>query len=133
MRWPGFAILRNEAPQAGLSYSIRLGIRAAREGGADAVLIALADMPLVPLDHYSRMIQRYQGPDSLIASSNGQDPMPPALFGRSWFERLETLQGDRGARALLRRADLVTASASELLDVDTPSQLRQIIGALRSR
>lgn len=125
MDWPGFGIVANDRPEAGLSRSLALGVTAARALDAEAVLVALADMPFVPAAHFVALIGRFSGPASLVASMAGADPMPPALFGSDWFGELESLRGDRGARALLRNADLVRAPAQWLVDIDRPEDLAQ--------
>lgn len=118
--WPGFRRTINTRPQDGMAGSIRRAVRAAREAGADALLIALADMPFVTVAHLSAVLQRHRGPDTLVASVNGAQPMPPALFGRGWFDALEKLDGDEGARAIIARADIVRADPSILVDIDRP-------------
>jgi molybdenum cofactor cytidylyltransferase len=125
--WPGFERIVNARPEAGLAHSIALGIAAARRGGAEAVLVALADMPFVTAAHLARLLDRHDGPDTLVASSDGHHRMPPALFGARWFDALEELTGDRGARALLDRAKEVVASPEELRDIDTTEDLRRIL------
>jgi len=122
--WPGFERIVNARPEAGLAHSIALGIAAARKGGAEAVLVALADMPFVTAAHLARLLDRHDGPNTLAASSDGRHRMPPALFGTRWFDALEELTGDRGARALLDKADEVVASPDELRDIDTMDDLR---------
>lgn len=121
--WPGFDIVRNDQPDLGMGHSIALGVAAARQRGADAVLIALADMPLVSANHFARVMACGQGPDSLAASSGGVNRMPPALFGSAWFDRLEQLSGDKGARMLLDQAEIVACAPGELIDVDHPADL----------
>lgn len=125
--WPGFEIITNARPEAGLAHSIALGIAAARNGGAEAVLIALADMPFVTAAHMTHLLDRHDGPDTRVASSDGRHHMPPALFGASWFGALEGLTGDRGARSLLDQATEVVASPDELRDIDTPEDLQRIL------
>ncbi len=56
----------------------------------------------------------------MAASTDATAVMPPALFGSKWFEKLEGLSGDVGARSLLRHAKTVRASPDELLDIDHP-------------
>jgi molybdenum cofactor cytidylyltransferase len=121
----GFRIVRNPDPGAGQAGSLRLGVRAARESGAAAVLIALADMPFVTSDHVRRLLAA-GGEDVVVASSDGARRSPPALFGRGWFDRLEQVSGDQGARALLREAAVVAADPRELVDVDTPAALDEL-------
>jgi molybdenum cofactor cytidylyltransferase len=121
--WPSFEIVENDRPEDGMAHSLALGIAAARGHGADAVLIALADMPFVPKNHFERILAGYRGPDTLIATSDGDRRMPPALFGSDWFGELEALSGDRGAHGLLQRATIVMAEADILLDIDRPEDL----------
>lgn len=121
--WPGFDIVRNDRPDLGIGRSIALGVAAARQRSADAVLIALADMPLVSAEHFTRLLACGQGTNSLAASSDGVNRMPPALFGAAWFDRLEHLSGDTGARDLLDQAEIVECAPAELIDIDRPADL----------
>lgn len=125
----GFAVVRNDAPEQGLSRSVALGVEAAKGCGCGAVLIALADMPRVTAAHVWRMLDYAQGSDAIIGSSNGEHPTPPVLFGSDQFDRLLTLDGQAGARDLVRAGHHVVASPAELVDVDTPEDL----AALRER
>ncbi|RZM05955.1 MAG: nucleotidyltransferase family protein, partial [Sphingomonas sp.] len=78
----GFTQIHNEDPGEGMSRSVRLGVERARAMGAEAVLIALADMPRVTATHIYRMFDAVDGPAAVVASSDGTAPQPPALFGR---------------------------------------------------
>lgn len=123
----GYAIVHNDDPAAGLGRSLRLGIEAVRETDAQAVLIALADMPRVTATHIYRLLDRAEGPDTIIASSDGIDPRPPALFGRGHFDALARSKGDMGARELVRRGHHIVTSPAELTDIDTPEELAALI------
>ncbi len=122
----GFSVVRNAAPEAGQARSLALGVAAARAAGAEAVLVALADMPRVTRHHVLRMLDEARGSGALLASSEGDAPRPPALFGRDHFDALEALEGDRGARDLIRRGRLLLAPPGTLIDVDTPEDLAQL-------
>lgn len=124
--WSGWTIVRNGRPDTGIGHSIALGTTAARAAGATAILLALGDMPFVPASHFERLLAHYRGPDSLAASSDGQHPMPPALFGARWFDALEALCGDRGARGLLDQAALVETLPDHLADVDSADDLQAL-------
>jgi molybdenum cofactor cytidylyltransferase len=119
----GYIAVDNAYPETGLGRSIALGVAAAKRGGARAVLLALADMPFVSTGHLNHLLSRYAGDGTLVASSDGATSMPPALFGADWFEGLQRIAGDFGARGLLRQASLVSASADELLDIDCQDDL----------
>jgi molybdenum cofactor cytidylyltransferase len=120
---PGFEIVTNPEPEAGLSHSLSLGVAAAESAGAHAVLIALADMPFVSKEHFARVLACHRAPDSRGASYNGARTMPPALFGADWFEKLKALTGDRGAHDLLAGSEIVNADPDELVDIDRVDDL----------
>jgi molybdenum cofactor cytidylyltransferase len=118
LNWPGLEMVTNTRPEDGMGHSIALGVAAARQKGANAVLIALADMPFVPLTHFERILAHPVETETCVASGSGVRRMVPALFGSGWFDTLEALRGDRGARELLEHATLVPATERELRDID---------------
>lgn len=119
----GYAVIENPAPEDGQAGSLKLGVAGAQARGASAVLIALADMPRVTATHVYRLLDYAEGPDAVIASSNGVHPTPPALFGADRFPELLRCCGDEGARALVRSGHHVITRADELVDIDTPEEL----------
>src|SRR3546814_11536860 len=94
-------MIENKAPINGLSGSIKLGGEACRACDADAVLIALADMPRVTETHIYRLLDYADGADTILASSDGVRPRPPALFGKHRFDWLMSLHGDSGGRQMI--------------------------------
>ncbi|MBB4613578.1 nucleotidyltransferase family protein [Novosphingobium taihuense] len=126
---PGFERVLLTPPDAPLSRSIATGIASARQ--SQAVLFALADMPLVPTDHYARLIAMFDG--SMIGTRVGALTMVPAIFGESHFSALQSLRGDRGAGALLRDAPSVDLAEGFALDIDTPEDLQNARQLLQGR
>ena len=122
----GYAIVANPAPEVGMSGSLRLGVAAARECGAAAMLVALADMPHISARHIRRLLATADRADDAIASTDGTRLMPPALFAAGHFADLARLSGDTGARALLSTARAVAADPAELIDIDTPADLEAL-------
>lgn len=117
----GFRRMEIDPPGAPQSRSIALGVAEAGRLGARAVLIALADMPLVPAAHFTALVEAFEG--TAVATLAGPVAMPPAIFGRPAFPALGALTGDRGARDLLRSADTLGLDPALALDVDTPADL----------
>lgn len=128
----GFRVLRNDNPAGTMASSVRIGVARAREQGADAVLLALADMPRVTASHIHRLFDAATGAGSVVASSDGEQPRPPALFGSERFDFLLQLRGDEGARDLVRAGRHVVTSPAELIDIDTREELEELRGLVHS-
>ena len=74
--------------------------------------------------HLRKLMARFDPVKApVVASTNGEAAMPPALFARALFETLRSGEGDRGGKALLADAALVPAPAGELVDIDRPDDL----------
>ena len=109
------------------SGSLRAGVRRARDLGARAVLVALADMPLVDAALLAQ-VARLGSRTGTAAARDGALRTPPAYFPAEAFAALLALTGDRGAGALLR--DLPDAAFVEapgrLADIDRPGDLDRL-------
>lgn len=128
----GFAVAVNGRAGEGMGTSLALAARLAAEAGADALLVALADMPLVPASHFAALLERGAalGEAAVVASAAAGQRSPPALFGRAHFAELAEATGDQGARHLLAQADLVTCAPDWLVDVDDPAALAAVAARL---
>lgn len=122
----GFEVTVNSRAKEGQSTSVARAANLAKERGCSHLLIALADMPCVPAKHFRDLIEQGVaiGDDALIVSKSDVRRSPPALFGHRHFAALATLDGDAGARALLRQAAPVTCPDRWLSDVDRPKDLK---------
>ncbi len=122
----GFETIITDQPDAGQSYSLKIGIEALADSGVKACLVALADMPLVTATHIGRLIAAYAGQP--IGSSLSGRPMPPAIFPQESFAALTELSGDQGARTLLTRAKLIESDTQTLADIDTFADWQRLSG-----
>ncbi|KQU47329.1 MobA [Sphingomonas sp. Leaf339] len=122
----GFTQLHNPDPGEGMSKSVKIGVARAKELGASAVLIALADMPRVTATHIYRLYDAVDGVSAVVASSDGAKPKPPALFGRDRFDDLLALTGEHGANQMIKAGRHVVTAPAELIDVDTPEELEEL-------
>jgi CTP:molybdopterin cytidylyltransferase MocA/ribosomal protein S18 acetylase RimI-like enzyme len=101
-----------------------------------AVVVALADQPLVGAEAVARLIAAYRGGASVAVAAYDARPRNPVLLAREhWPEVIATAAGDSGARAFLRaRADLVTlvecGDTGRPDDIDTPADLARVSAAL---
>lgn len=125
------SIVRCEAWQLGMGNSLATGTREIMHTfpHASAVLVALADQPLLSPSAFQTMLERHrQAPDRLLATEHDGVQGPPALFPRDCFDALVALSGSKGARPLLQReaARLELFAMSDVADVDTQDDLRRV-------
>ena len=127
----GLATVQNPDAGQGMGTSVALAARLATAAGCDALLIALADMPCVPRDHFEALIHAFEEGAQIAVSAAGDTCMPPAIFGAALFEILEASHGDQGARTLIQTGRRVPCPPEWLIDVDTPQALAQALAALQ--
>jgi molybdenum cofactor cytidylyltransferase len=125
-----FVVVEHAGRDAGMASSIRAGI-AALPAEVEAVVIALADQPLVSAVVIRQLCMRWrEGGVAAVAPRYRDGRGHPVLFGRSTFGALAALTGDSGARTLLASMGdelaLVPVNASAPVDVDTPDALRRL-------
>jgi nicotine blue oxidoreductase len=123
-----------------MGSSLRAALRAltepeaGQEAGPEigAVVVALADQPLVGAAAVGRLIAAYQAGAGVAVAAYGGKPRNPVLLAREhWPEVIATATGDQGARAFLRaRPELVTlvecGDTGRPDDIDTPADLEHI-------
>jgi CTP:molybdopterin cytidylyltransferase MocA len=129
-------IVVNPFWECGLAGSVRLGVERAEEVGADAVLLLLADQPLLDSAVIRRFLVRAHGQTDLIIAARYDGVLgAPMMFGSDWFAQLKELEGDEGARRLIpkERGGVEIIDWSEgAIDVDTPEDLAGIIKDMQS-
>jgi CTP:molybdopterin cytidylyltransferase MocA len=114
--------------QEGVAASLRRGIAAARARGAEAVVIALADQPLLDARAVAQVLAaRAPGDVDAVRATYGGAPNHPTVIESSLFDAVARLRGDEGARPLLGDARLVPCDGLGAPDdVDTPADLARV-------
>jgi nicotine blue oxidoreductase len=135
---PGTITVYNDEWRTGMGSSLRAALLAARAlAGVGAVVVALADQPLVGPESVARLIAAYRGGAGVAVAAYHGQPRNPVLISRQhWPEVIGMATGDQGARAFLRaRPDLVTpvecGDTGSPDDIDTPADLARISGVKR--
>ncbi len=129
---PELEVIVNPDWADGLGNSIAFGVQQLMNKAIvpDAVLICLADQPLVTTAYLNELIATYQTTSkTIIATQYKNKPGVPALFDKSVFEQLSQLTGDEGAKHILRQnsKDRITLEGEERIrDIDTKQEYEKL-------
>jgi len=153
----GTRTVYNKDWRTGMGSSIRAALRALEPAGESgqarvpgqpaaafstdvgAVVVALADQPLVGAEAVARLIAAYHDGASVAVAAYDGEPRNPVLLAREhWPEVIAGAKGDMGARAFLRaRPDLVMpvecGDTGRPDDIDTAADLARIARTDRRR
>lgn len=124
------AQVHNPLHASGMASSLICGIAELAEGGADAVIVCLGDMPDVTTRVMNELLAAYRsqpGKALYIPTFEGRRGNP-VLIAASLFDSVLMLEGDVGARVLARQfpdsvLEVPCETSGVLMDVDTPADL----------
>jgi len=128
-------VVRNADWEQGIGTSIRCGIEAISMSDVDAVVLALADQPLLTAGAFDRLVGTWRSTGvPIVASEYGDTLGVPALFDRSFFADLLALPPDQGCKVLVMRqpaAALGRCPCPEAeIDIDTPDEYARLLESL---
>jgi xanthine dehydrogenase accessory factor len=125
-------VVHNPDWRTGMASSLVCGLQAAPD--AEAVLVALGDLPAIPPGVVDLLIEEAaQGGCTVVAPVYEGRRGHPVLFGRTHFDQLRALEGDSGGAGILRahpgQVRLVPVDSSGILhDVDRLGDLFRLAG-----
>lgn len=117
-------VISNQNWRNGMGSSIKLALTALlnKYENLDGVLITTCDQPLIPESHYKKLIQTFNQSNPSIIATNFQNSMGvPAIFDKSQFSFLNSIEDMSGAKTLVLNTDdkiLVTCDEAQF-DLDT--------------
>ena len=118
--------------KTGMSSSIKVGLEELLriDPDVDAVVITLCDQPFVNAGTIGLITDKFAETNKrMVAARYGGVTGVPALFSREMFDALSKLQGDKGARDLLRdpNASIETIEIDKAaIDIDTPDDVDRL-------
>lgn len=126
---PGVEYFRAPDSARGMAHSLGNAIHEKREW--DAAMILLADMPYVKPSTIKAIADVYEqnkASDPIVFPVNKGKTGHPVIFPRAYFQEIEQLEGDVGARAVIEahpdKAIQVEVNDPGILrDIDTPTDL----------
>jgi CTP:molybdopterin cytidylyltransferase MocA len=136
---PGARVIENAEWTSGMGSSLRIGLAAAEESNANAVIVALVDTPWVGVEAVRRLrAAQERGAVIAVATYDGA-ARHPVLLGRDvWDDAARLAVGDIGARALMvSRPDLVVDvpcdDTGDPRDVDVPADFTRSVVSRAAR
>ncbi|HEY8201806.1 MAG TPA: nucleotidyltransferase family protein [Actinomycetota bacterium] len=99
---PGARTCLNPRYASGQSTSLEAGLDAA-DPASEAAVVLLGDQPRIGAEVVRAVVDRFRESGARVVRAwYGGRPAHPVLFARSVWDALRTVEGDRGARELLK-------------------------------
>lgn len=111
-------VVTQSKPDAGMGDNLALGVAASQN--ADGWVIALGDMPWVQIDTFEQIHQNVENGALITAPTFNNQRGHPVGFNQCFGQQLLALQGDSGAKSILKNYDI------QLLPVDDAGVLRDV-------
>ena len=125
-------ILENSSWESGMASSISCGITNLQELAPEskAAILMVCDQPFVNAKLLNNLITKHKDTrQSIVASSYANTLGTPALFHQSLFSELLVLEGESGAKSLIKKYSLQTGFVSfdqGSIDIDTRENYRNL-------
>jgi molybdenum cofactor cytidylyltransferase len=125
-------IVINTNWQQGMASSIVIGIRfLIAYKKTDKVIIAVSDQPFVTSSLFDKLYQtQAESEQPIVACAYADTIGTPVLFTQKYFDDLLNLQGEQGAKKILKANKQHTAIVQfpeGAIDIDTPADLEDLI------
>ncbi len=123
-------VVFNKDFQQGISSSIKNGVANLPDDSL-GVIIMVADQPHLTPQHLDLLIERFlKSPGNMIALSSNGEARNPVIIPYAMVQDLQVLEGDEGARALIKNNPgtilLEVSDPKVFADVDTKASLLKL-------
>jgi len=124
LRRGGCRVIEAPEAEAGMGAALRAGVAACAD--ARGWVVALADMPWLSMELVRAVALTITSRDTIAAPWRDGQRGHPVGFGAAWKDELLKLDGDEGARALLKSQPvtrILTEDDGAFRDIDLPGDL----------
>jgi molybdenum cofactor cytidylyltransferase len=117
---------------AGMSSSVKAGVRAIPEGAADGLMIALCDQPHVPVAVFDAVLDAYRLTGArIVVPTIAGDSGHPVVFDLSLRDEILSVDPSQGLRAVTyayrgERLRVPVDTLSVIDDIDTPEDYERL-------
>ena len=131
-------VVYNKDFSLGLSTSVKKGLRffieeagIANQGERLGVLFVLGDQPGVETSLINKLVDKFEQGGEIVAPFFNGKRGNPVLFSQKYFPLLLQIEGDQGARKILKQfpAEIQSVEVADekvFLDIDTPRDYLQV-------
>jgi molybdenum cofactor cytidylyltransferase len=99
--------------------------------GCEAALVMVCDQPHATVEVLNKLVEVYkEGAVNIVAAYYDGKPGTPALFGKTVFDQLLQLKGDKGAKQMILDHAAVAVFVdfpAGVTDIDTPGDYEKLI------
>lgn len=127
---PGMELVEAERWQEGLLLSIKAGLDAALEAGADVVLLHPVDMPALRASTLKSLLKMAGDADELLRPEFENAPGWPLVLSRSGAERLRAADGSQlePALAAMKVRRVPVKDPGVVVNINTPETYERLFG-----
>jgi molybdenum cofactor cytidylyltransferase len=128
------AFVRNPNPARGQLSSLWVGMDRAITQDVEALLVTLADVPMISVEVVRKVIDAWEATRApIVRPAIGNAHGHPVLYDRSLFAALRAAPLGQGAKAVVRarEADILNVAVTDpgcLRDIDTPEDYKGLRG-----
>lgn len=128
-----FIKVKNEEPQNGQSYSIKLGIESLNSGKQEKYMFFTGDQPFLKEETILELIKESLKVDSLekvIVPYVENNSFSPVIFSGKYKESLLIIKGDKGGKSIIKLDEEIEKiyfkDSYEFIDIDTQEDLKYL-------
>ncbi len=124
--------------EEGMGTTLRMGLQQLldQNNSLSAVIISVCDQPYLTTDIFLKLLAKYQDTKApIIVADYGHQIGVPALLDKQFFPQLLALQGDMGARKIIKQHLELVATIDfpqGAIDLDTPEAYKAFLADLEN-
>jgi molybdenum cofactor cytidylyltransferase len=130
----GASIIYNDQWLEGMGTGIAAGVKQLSLSDVDSVILAVGDQPYVSSGLFAEMLTlKDQAGKRIVASAYAGTLGTPVLFDKVYFNQLESLQGNQGAKKIVQinKSDVCIVNFEKgSIDIDTKEDYEKLISEI---
>ncbi|HET7001659.1 MAG TPA: nucleotidyltransferase family protein [Puia sp.] len=128
------SLVYNRQWPEGMGSGISAGVKYILQSDIDSVILAVSDQPYVSSELFGTMVEmKEESGKGIVACSYAGTLGTPVLFGRNYFDWLISLNGNQGAKNIvkLNLPDVYTVEFEKgSVDIDTQQDYEKLISEI---